>query len=78
MAFEGKGDQLKGDLKQAAGEVAGNEQLQNEGKADNLIGGAKEKLAEAGDAIKDKANEVAAKVEDKVNEHEAEGEAETR
>lgn len=72
MAFEGKGDQLKGDAKEALGEVTGNETLKNEGKADNLLGNIKEKAAEAGDAIKDKANEVAAKVEDKREEREAE------
>lgn len=72
MAFEGKADQIKGDVKRAAGEFTGNEKLENEGKADNLVGGAKEKLSEAGDAIKDKANEVAAKVEDKAEERDAE------
>lgn len=72
MAFEGKGDQIKGDIKQAAGEFTGNEKLENEGKAENLAGGAKEKLAGAGDAIKDKVNEVAAKVEDKKEEREGE------
>lgn len=71
MALEGKGDQLKGDIKEAAGDITGNESLKNEGKADSLIGNAKEKLAEAGDAIKDKANEVAAKIEDKREENEA-------
>ena len=70
MALEGKGDQLKGDAKEALGNLTDNESLKNEGKADNLIGSAKEKLAEAGDAIKDKANEVAAKVEDKRDEAE--------
>ena len=51
-------------------QVTDNENLANEGKADQLIGSAKEKLSEAGDAIKDKANEVAAKVEDKRDEAE--------
>lgn len=71
MALEGKGDQLKGGIKEAAGDLTGNDSLKNEGKADSLVGNAKEKLAEAGDAIKDKANEVAAKIEDKREENEA-------
>ncbi|QYH18934.1 CsbD family protein [Corynebacterium aquatimens] len=71
MALEGKGDQLKGDIKEAAGDLTGNDQLKNEGKADQLGGEIKEKLSEAGDAVKDKFNEVAAKVEDKREEHEA-------
>lgn len=75
MALEGKGDQLKGDVKQAAGDLTGNEKLANEGKADNLVGNIKEGLADAGDAIKDKVNEAAAKVEDKREEREAENAA---
>lgn len=67
MALEGKGDQLKGDAKEAFGNLTDNDSLKNEGKADQLLGGVKEKLSEAGDAIKDKANEVAAKVEDKAD-----------
>ena len=57
--------------KEKVGEAVGNDDLKNEGKADNLIGSAKEKLADAGDAIKDKTNEVAAKIEDKREENEA-------
>lgn len=68
MGLDDKLDQLKGQAKEAAGGLTDNEKLQNEGKADQLIGSAKEKLSEAGDAIKDKANEVAAKVEDKADE----------
>ncbi|UBI09126.1 CsbD family protein [Corynebacterium coyleae] len=68
MGLDDKLDQLKGQAKEAAGDLTDNEKLENEGKADQLIGNAKEKLSEAGDAIKDKANEVAAKVEDKADE----------
>ena len=66
--FENKKDEFVGKAKEAAGNLSDNEKLENEGKADQLIGSAKEKLSEAGDAIKDKANEVAAKVEDKRDE----------
>ncbi|WP_342318845.1 CsbD family protein [Corynebacterium mayonis] len=67
MALEGKGDQLKGKVKEAAGDLSDNTDLQNEGKADQLGGAAKEKLSEARDAIKDKANEVAANLKDRLD-----------
>ena len=41
-----------------------NEDLQNEGKADQVVSDAKEKISDAGDAIKDKANEVIGKFKD--------------
>lgn len=66
MALEGAGDQLKGAAKEAAGNITDDKSLENEGKANQLLGDVKEKLSDAGDAIKDKANEVAAKVEDKL------------
>lgn len=62
--LNGKLDQVKGDAKEALGNVTDNESLQNEGKADQLTGGVKDKLNEAGDAVKDKANEVAGKIQD--------------
>lgn len=50
---EGSGKKLKGDVKQAAGKAAGDKKMQSEGKADkaegkvqNAIGGAKDKLRE--------------------------------
>ena len=72
MAFEGKADELKGNIKEGAGNLTDNDSLKNEGKADQLLGNAKEKLSEAGDAVKDKINEVAGKVEDKRQEREDE------
>ena len=62
--LNGKLDQVKGDAKEALGNVTDNDSLANEGKADQLTGAAKDKLNEAGDAIKDKANEVAGKIQD--------------
>ena len=50
MAFEGKGDQLKGKAKEAAGNLTGNESLENEGKADNLAGNIKDCLLYTSDA----------------------------
>lgn len=71
MALEGKGDQIKGNIKEAAGNITGDDGLKNEGKAEQLGGEIKEKVSEAGDAVKDKFNEVAGKVEDKRDEREA-------
>ena len=65
MALEGKGDQLKGKVKEAAGDLTDDRKLENEGKADQLGGDVKEKAADARDAVKDKANEVAGKVQDR-------------
>ncbi|SDM05028.1 Uncharacterized conserved protein YjbJ, UPF0337 family [Corynebacterium mycetoides] len=64
MAFEGKGDQLKGNIKEGLGEAAGDKSLENEGKADKLGGDIREKASEAGDAIKDSVNGAAAKIQD--------------
>ena len=49
MALEGKGDQIKGNIKEGLGEVTDNQSLENEGKADQL----KAKAKQAGDDIKD-------------------------
>lgn len=45
--IEGKGDHLKGRLKDAAGGLTGDDSMQAEGKWDQLKGKAKEKLGEA-------------------------------
>lgn len=56
-------DQAKGRIKQAAGDLTGNDDLKREGKADEAGGkvkealhDAKEKLDDAVDSIKDKFN----------------------
>lgn len=67
--LNGKLDQVKGDAKEAFGDVTDNESLKNEGKADQLTGDVKEKLNEAGEKIKDKANEVAGKIQDSRDEN---------
>lgn len=67
--LNGKLDQVKGDAKEALGDVTDNKSLENEGKADQLTGDVKEKLNEAGEAIKDKANEVAGKIQDSRDEN---------
>lgn len=57
-------EDFAGKAKEAAGDVTDNEDLQNEGKADQVVSDAKEKISDAGDAIKDKANEVIGKFKD--------------
>lgn len=54
-------DEIKGRAKQAAGALTGNEDLENEGKADRKAADAKDKLEHA----KDKLHDVIDKAEDK-------------
>lgn len=56
--FDNKKDDLVGKAKEAYGEVSGDEKTANEGKAEQVIADAKEKVSDAGEAIKDKANKV--------------------
>ena len=56
-----KGDQVKGKVKEAAGSLIGDKDLESEGKADRRAGEAKEKLGHA----KDKVEEVVDKAEEK-------------
>jgi uncharacterized protein YjbJ (UPF0337 family) len=50
---EGKFDELKGRAKEAAGDLADDEDLEREGKADQAAGKVKEKANKAIDKIKD-------------------------
>jgi len=59
-----KSDQVKGQIKEAAGTLTGDKDLESEGKADRRAGEVKEKLGHA----KDKIEEVVDKAEDKVEE----------
>ena len=61
--MSGKSDQAKGRVKQAAGDLTGNEDLEREGerdeaggKAKEFIGDAKESLDDAVDSVKKKLN----------------------
>lgn len=65
--MSGKSDQVKGHVKEAAGVVTGDRDLESEGKADRRAGEAKEKLDHAKDKIKDVIDEVEGKVEDVVD-----------
>lgn len=59
-----KSDQVKGHVKEAAGVVTGNKDLESEGKSDRRTGEAEEKI----DHAKDKVAEVIDKTKDKVDE----------
>ena len=56
-------DQAKGRVKQAVGDLTDDNDLRNEGKADEHAGKVKEFLGDA----KDKADDLVDKVKDKVN-----------
>lgn len=62
--MSGKSDQVKGHLKETAGIVTGDKDLQAEGKADQRTGETKEKI----DNAKDKVEEVVDKTKDKIEE----------
>jgi uncharacterized protein YjbJ (UPF0337 family) len=65
--MSGKSDQVKGQVKEAAGVVTGDRDLESEGKADRRAGEAKEKIDHAKDKIKDVIDEVEGKVEEVVD-----------
>ena len=65
--MSGKSDQVKGQVKEAAGVLTGDKDLESEGKADGRAGEAKEKLDDAKDKIKDVVDDAEGKVEDVVD-----------
>jgi uncharacterized protein YjbJ (UPF0337 family) len=65
--MSGKSDQVKGQVKEAAGSLTGDKDLESEGKADRRAGEAKEKVEHAKDKIKEVVDDVEAKVEDVVD-----------
>jgi uncharacterized protein YjbJ (UPF0337 family) len=50
---DGSTDDLKGRLKEAGGDLTGDQDLKNEGKVDRATGTVKDKAGDAGDAVKD-------------------------
>lgn len=50
---DGKADDLKGRTKEAVGALTGDDDLKREGKVDRAAGGAKEKLDDAVDKVRD-------------------------
>jgi len=59
----GETDQVKGQVKQAAGELTGDDKLEREGEKDEAAG----KMKEAVDGVKDKANDAIDSLKDKLN-----------
>ncbi|GAB2502821.1 CsbD-like protein [Corynebacterium atrinae] len=56
--FENKAQDLGGKAKEGFGEAVGNDELRDEGRADQVKADIKEKASEAGEAIKDGVNKV--------------------
>ncbi len=53
---DGKTDDLKGRLKEAGGDLTGDESLKNEGKVDKASGSVKDAVGGAADKVKDAVN----------------------
>ncbi len=53
--IEGAGKQVKGAIKDAAGKLSGDHQLQAEGKADKAVGKVQTEVGKAKDAVRDAA-----------------------
>ena len=53
---DGKLDDAKGRLKEAAGDISGDDSLKNEGKVDRASGTVKDKVGDAADKAKDVVN----------------------
>ena len=60
--MEGKKDDLKGRVKEAAGDLTDDDELQRKGKTDRAAGSVKDKIERA----KDKGEELVDKAKDKV------------
>ena len=52
----GKTDDAKGRVKEAAGSITGDDKLKNEGKVDRAAGSVKDKVGDAADKAKDVVN----------------------
>lgn len=50
---DGAGDKAKGNLKEAAGDLTGDKDLEREGKVDQASGSVKDKVGDAADGVKD-------------------------
>jgi uncharacterized protein YjbJ (UPF0337 family) len=50
---DGKTDKLKGRVKEAGGDLTGDQELKNEGKVDRASGEVKDKVGDAADKAKD-------------------------
>jgi uncharacterized protein YjbJ (UPF0337 family) len=53
---DGTADDVKGRVKEAAGDITDDQGLKNEGKVDRATGSAKDAVGDAGDKVKDAVN----------------------
>jgi uncharacterized protein YjbJ (UPF0337 family) len=53
-----KADQVKGRVKQAAGDLTDDDRLKTEGKIDEVTGRVKEKAAQAADKVREKVKDA--------------------
>jgi uncharacterized protein YjbJ (UPF0337 family) len=60
--MSGETDQAKGRIKQAAGDLTGNDDLEREGKFDEAAGKAKDALGDAKDSLEDAIDSVKKKL----------------
>jgi len=67
MSSDGKTDEAKGRVKEAAGSLTGDDDLKDEGKVDRGEGEAKQKVDDAKDTVEDAADSVADKAKDVIN-----------
>ena len=56
MSSDHKGEDLKGRVKEAAGDLTGDKDLQREGKVDQGSASVKDKVGDAADKVKDVVN----------------------
>jgi uncharacterized protein YjbJ (UPF0337 family) len=61
---DGKTDEAKGRLKQAGGDLTGDDDLSREGKVDEKTGQAKDKVSDAADSVSEKAKDITGKDDD--------------
>ena len=52
--MSGESDKASGRIKQAAGDLTGDDELKREGKTEEAAGGVKDKVDDAVDSVKDK------------------------
>lgn len=56
--MDGKTDELKGRVKEAAGDITDNDDLKREGKTDKTAGKVKQKVDDAKDWVEDKIDDI--------------------
>lgn len=60
--MSGEADQAKGRIKQAAGDLTANDDLEREGKIDEAAGKAKERIGDAKESLEDAVDSVKKKL----------------